>query len=219
MRYSMILIKNLQKGYPSGRVIENLSLTVSEGKTVVINGASGSGKTTLLRLIAGMERPNGGEIFLEGKQVNSAGEMIPPYLRSIGFVFQSPTLFPHMTVGENVRFSMPEMPEEKIQLLIDDLFRYAGISHIIHKSPLEISGGEAQRVSILRALAAQSRYLLLDEPFTDLDPELKQRMISLVKDHIRTHGTTTILVTHDREDIIAMDAPVLEMDPRLDAVI
>lgn len=215
----MIFIKNLKKRYSSGMVIEDLSLTVSEGKTVIINGASGCGKTTLLRLIAGMERPDAGEIFLSGIQMSSITIMVPPYLRSIGFVFQNPTLFPHMSVEENVRFSMPEMSEENIKSRITELFIYAGISHIKNKFPHEISGGEAQRVSILRSLAANSRYLLLDEPFTNLDPELKKRMISLIKDYIQTQNITTILVTHDTEDIISMDVPVLKMNSRLNAVI
>lgn len=212
----MILLKKIKKIFVSGVVIEDLSFVLGEGKTLIIHGPSGSGKSTLLRLIAGIEILDAGEIWLNGILVtNQKRVIVPSYHRSIGFVFQFPSLFPHMTVYENIMFAVPDNFQGNQKKVIEDLLVQAGIFHIRNKHPHEISGGEAQRVSILRALAAQSRYLLLDEPFTDLDPDMKIRMIQMVFGYISDKNITTIVVTHDREDSQVIGAPVVNMDKNL----
>ena len=192
----MIEISNLSRYYGTVRVFSGLSFSISDRTAVAITGPSGCGKTTLLRLIAGLERPDSGEIHISGRRASSPEYMLPPSERSIGFVFQSPALWPHMTVSGNILFGLWNIPEDAQKERLDDLLVKARISHLASRYPHEISGGEAQRVAFLRAIAPRPRHLLMDEPLTNLDDDLRDAMISLIATIMDTEDISLVYVTH-----------------------
>jgi ABC-type sugar transport system ATPase subunit len=202
------------KRYGARAVVDEVSLDVASGETLVILGPSGCGKTTLLRLIAGLEVPDGGEIWLDGRQVARAGRsLVPPYERRIGFVFQDLALWPHLTVRANLTFVMGSVGvarslwDERVKRVLA-LLR---IDSLPNRHPHQLSGGEQQRAALARALVAEPGLLLLDEPFSSLDPELRQALRAEFKALHRSLALTTIYVTHDRGDAHALADRVVEM--------
>ena len=187
----MIRIK-IKKSLPELKI--DVNFTVNE-KFVSIFGKSGSGKTTILRCIAGLETPDEGKIFFKNQVWFSSEEKVnlPPQKRSIGFVFQQPALFPNMSVEENIKFAMPKKDEK----LFERLVSVANIEKLLNRKPKKLSGGEKQKVSLIRAIARKPKLLLLDEPFTALDFETKFEIYEELKILSKEIGFYTILVSHD----------------------
>lgn len=193
-------VKKLSKSYTNKRILENISFEVMSGESVVLMGPSGSGKTTLLRLIAGLEVPDDGEIYLENMLVSSPDKAIPPFQRNLGVVFQSPALWPHMDVMSNIFFATKKKETSGTRGIIELIIDEMEIRSLLKASPAQLSGGEARRVSIARALAAMPKLMLMDEPLTNLDSALKEKMLEMIKRVTLEFKTTLIYITHDETE-------------------
>jgi iron(III) transport system ATP-binding protein len=212
----------ITRRYDRERGVADVSLDVAEGESVVILGPSGSGKTTLLRLVAGLERPDAGEIWLDGRQVAGPGRnTVAAYERRVGFVFQDLALWPHLTVRGNLEFVAESSAVPKVQRAerIDDILRLCRVEPVFaRRYPHQLSGGEQQRVALARALVGAPRLLLLDEPFSSLDPELRADLRTELDSLRRQLRLTTIYVTHDAEDAaILADRTVTMRKGRVEA--
>ncbi|QBC45201.1 ABC transporter ATP-binding protein [Iodobacter fluviatilis] len=185
-------------------VVENLSLDLQVGEIGCLLGASGCGKTTVLRAIAGFERPAAGSIVLAGKEVSSAAKMLPPEQRQIGMVFQDYALFPHLTVAGNIAFGLRGAGRAEQATRVADALKLVGLDHVEQRYPHELSGGQQQRVALARALAPRPQLLLMDEPFSNLDVELRERLGQEVRAILKAAGMTAILVTHDQREAFAV---------------
>lgn len=187
-------------------VLQELSLDVKEGERLVILGPSGCGKTTTLRLIAGLERPDGGEIRINGEVVSTSKYMVPSDRRNIGMVFQDLALWPHMIVGENVEFVLraKSLSRSERQLQVLETLKLVKMDSRISSYPQELSGGEQQRVAIARALVSQPKVLLLDEPLSNLDAHLREELGQEICRIQRQLGVTLVYVTHDQEDAMSI---------------
>lgn len=195
-----IILKNISIKYGARKVLDNFSFSLESGQRAVIAGPSGCGKTTMLRLIAGLEVPEKGEILIDDKIVSKPGWILPPNKRKLGFVFQSPSLWPHMTVEQNILFSLANLSGKKAQERLKEMLGKTSISHLSSRFPDQISGGEARRVSIARALAPSPEYLLMDEPLTNLDKPLKEGLLSMIDKLVEDEGVTLLYVTHDLDE-------------------
>lgn len=193
----MIELQNLSMRRGSRVVADALSLCVAPGETLAISGPSGSGKTSLLRLIAGLDRPDKGEIILAGERADSS---LLPHTRGISFMFQSAALWPHLSVAGNIEFGLKDSPAEQRQARVTQLLNQLGLSGFAGRSPSTLSGGEARRVALARALAPQRPILLLDEPTSNLDGELREQVLQLIADECRANSITVVLATHERSD-------------------
>lgn len=193
-------MRNIYKQYGNFRASDNVSFGIEKGKLAALLGPSGSGKTTLLRMIAGLENPNAGDIFIDGKRVND----IPAAKRGIGFVFQSYALFRYMTVFDNIAFGLEiaKMPKKQIKERVFELLELTGLSGLENRYPNQLSGGQRQRVAFARALAPNPQVLLLDEPFAAIDAKVRQELRSWLRDMITKVGITSIFVTHDQDEAI-----------------
>ncbi|MBT7235997.1 MAG: ABC transporter ATP-binding protein [Gammaproteobacteria bacterium] len=190
-------IENISLNLDSDRILDNLCLSVNEEEILSIIGPSASGKTSLLRVIAGFENITTGKIKLNGQVVDDTSIVIEPQKRNVGIIFQDLALFPHLSCAENITFGISRLPtEEQIQRLrrLEEVLSITGISK---KFPHEISGGQQQRVAIARALAPKPEILLLDEPFSALDEELKEKLLADVKILLKEEKITTIVITHN----------------------
>ncbi|HSQ92923.1 MAG TPA: ABC transporter ATP-binding protein [Methanoregula sp.] len=199
-RDTMIELDNISKTFGSRRVVDRVSLIIPDQGRVALLGPSGSGKTTLLRLIAGLEVPDSGTITIDGRLVSSRDCMVPPAERSIGFVFQNSALWPHMTVAENIRFSLADLPYPEQQQRTRSLMERMGILPLADRYPDQVSGGEARRIALARALAPRPATLLLDEPLTNLDRSLREDLLVLVLESVRVAGSRMLYVTHDENE-------------------
>jgi ABC-type Fe3+/spermidine/putrescine transport system ATPase subunit len=211
---SLLSLRNVTKRFASHQAVDSVSLEVAAGDAIVILGPSGCGKTTLMRLIAGLEVPDSGEIWLGGAQAAGAGRsMIPAHERGIGFVFQDLALWPHLTVQRNLNFVLEsvKMPRADRAAKALEALKLVRIEQLSSRYPHQLSGGEQQRVALARALVGQPRVLLLDEPFSSLDPELRNDLRSeLARLQGRLH-VTTVYVTHDQEDAAILADRIIEM--------
>jgi ABC-type Fe3+/spermidine/putrescine transport system ATPase subunit len=211
---ALLSLTNVTKRFGSHQAVAGVSVDVAAGDALVILGPSGCGKTTLLRLIAGLEVPDSGEIWLAGEQASGARRsMMPAHKRGIGFVFQDLALWPHLTVQKNLDFVLESVKAASTDRAerARQVLRLVQIEHVSSRYPHELSGGEQQRVALARALVGQPRVLLLDEPFSSLDPELRATLRSeLVHLHRGLH-VTTVYVTHNREDAAVLADYVIEM--------
>ena len=191
--------------YPGhGPVCWGFSLTLADGEIGCLLGPSGCGKTTVLRCIAGLEPVQGGEIRLHGQVVSRPGKTAPPEQRRVGFVFQDYALFPHLDVAANVGFGLQAIGTAKRNERVRELLEAVGMAHSGGKYPHELSGGQMQRVALARALAPRPQLLLLDEPFSNLDVDLRERLSIEVRAILTSLGTTALLVTHDQHEAFAM---------------
>ncbi len=184
--------------------VQDVTLEIRAGELLVILGPSGSGKTTTLRLIAGLERPDAGTIAIAGRIVADAQRFVPPEERGVGLVFQDYALFPHLTVEENVAFGLRRLPRAERRERVAMLLRLLGLEGLAERYPHELSGGQQQRVAIARALAPQPSVLLLDEPFANLDAGLRAVMREELRRLLREFDVTVVLVTHDRDEALAL---------------
>jgi len=179
------------------RVVDRLDLTVCRGEVHALLGASGSGKSTLLRLVAGLERPDAGRIVIQGRTVAEGRHVLPPERRPVGVVFQDYALFPHLSVQRNVCFGMPRRPRRERIAAAHDLLRRVGLQDKAGAMPHTLSGGQQQRVALARALARNPAVMLLDEPFSGLDAELRGRVRETTLQVLREAGVAVLMVTHD----------------------
>lgn len=193
-------MKNIYKRYGDFLASDNVSIGVEKGKLVALLGPSGSGKTTLLRMIAGLENPNSGDIYIDGKRVND----IQASKRGIGFVFQSYALFRYMTVYDNVAFGLKlkKMPKEQIRERVMELLELTGLAGMEKRYPNQLSGGQRQRVAFARALAPNPQVLLLDEPFAAIDAKVRTELRTWLKEMVQKLGITSIFVTHDQDEAV-----------------
>jgi iron(III) transport system ATP-binding protein len=208
----MIELRNISKTFDSHRAVDNVSLTIPDHARVVLLGPSGSGKTTLLRLIAGLEIPDTGTITMDGRIMSSPDTMVPPSERSIGFVFQNGALWPHMTVADNIRFALGDLMPGEQQQRARTLMERTGILPLSGRYPDQISGGEARRVALARALAPQPATLLFDEPLTNLDRALREDLLQLVIESVREAGSRMLYVTHDEYEAERIDGTIIRFD-------
>ena len=193
---SILELKDLSHSYDGSEIsLKNISLTVNKAEKVSILGPSGSGKSTLLRLIAGLEKPYSGTITIQGKIVSDQDHLVAPEKRNVGLVVQNKALFPHLTVQKNIGFGIKNNQEKT--KIISDLLNLFKIEHLSNKYPHEISGGEQQRTAIARSMAPGPELLMLDEPFSALDRELKEELYAELNQIFKERQQTIILVTHD----------------------
>jgi len=190
-------IENISLNLDNDRILDNLSLTVKEEEIISIIGPSASGKSSLLRVIAGFENISSGKMKLNGQTVDDTSTIIEPQERNIGIIFQDLALFPHLNCAENITFGISELSSKEKTKRLDRLEKVLGIIEISKKYPHEISGGQQQRVAIARALAPQPEILLLDEPFSALDENLKEKLLADLKILLKEEKITTIVITHN----------------------
>lgn len=193
-------LKHIEKNYGSFKASKDVSFGIEKGKLVALLGPSGSGKTTILRMIAGLETPNSGDIYIDGKRIND----IPAAKRGIGFVFQNYALFRYMTVFDNVAFGLriQKWPKDKIRERVLEMIELVGLAGMEKRYPNQLSGGQRQRVAFARALAPNPQVLLLDEPFAAIDAKVRQELRNWLKDTIHRVGITSIFVTHDQDEAV-----------------
>jgi iron(III) transport system ATP-binding protein len=197
-------LEGIVQRYGKHTVVNGVGFRVESGKIACLLGPSGCGKTTLLRCIAGFEEIAAGEIRVEGTSVSRAGFRVPPERRRIGMVFQDYALFPHLTVAENIGFGLAKLSANERTARVDELLATVGLSGQGSKYASELSGGQQQRVALARALAPRPQLILLDEPFSNLDVDLRERLSLEVRDILKSQGITAVLVTHDQHEAFAM---------------
>jgi iron(III) transport system ATP-binding protein len=197
-------VKHLRVERGGNLVIPKLDVSIPSGSVTGLLGPSGCGKTTVLRCIAGFESLQEGEIRLAGRVVSGAGVMLAPEKRRIGMVFQDYALFPHLSVAGNIAFGLHAAAADERAARVQELAKLVGLGAALEKFPHEISGGQQQRVALARALAPRPELLLLDEPFSNLDVDLRERLSHEVREIIKASGATAVLVTHDQQEAFAM---------------
>jgi iron(III) transport system ATP-binding protein len=190
--------------YHAEPVVRAVSFALAAGKIGCLLGPSGCGKTTLLRAIAGFEPLRSGEIRMRGEVVSRPGWALPPERRRVGMVFQDFALFPHLTVGDNVGFGLRRLPERERRARVQALLKLVGLPEYERDYPHRLSGGQQQRVALARAMAPRPELLLLDEPFSSMDAELREQLAREVRDILREERITAVLVTHDQHEAFAM---------------
>lgn len=200
----MLEVKSIHQNYGVQSVVKGLSFSLSPGTIGCLLGPSGCGKTTVLRGVAGFEPVSGGEIVLNGASVSRSGFMVPPEQRRIGMVFQDYALFPHLSVAENVGFGLRGLNKQERAHRVAELLDVVGMPGVGRKYPHELSGGQQQRVALARALAPCPALLLLDEPFSSLDIELRERLGQEVREILKQQNTTALIVTHDQHEAFAI---------------
>ncbi|MBY0248782.1 MAG: ABC transporter ATP-binding protein [Nitrospiraceae bacterium] len=189
---------------PHRPAIRDISFSAREGEILCLLGPSGCGKTTVLRAIAGFEPVRSGEIFLSGRRVSSSSDTIPTEERHVGMVFQEYALFPHLRVVGNIAFGLGHLSRSDRENRVQEMLRLTGLEGFERRYPHELSGGQQQRVALARALVQNPVVLLLDEPFSNLDPDMAGHMRQEIHTLLRRMKTTTILVTHDHDEAFAM---------------
>lgn len=194
------------------KVLDDFSLSIRKGEIVGIVGRSGCGKSTLLRLIAGLETPTNGSISIANRVVVDENTFVEPEGRGVGMVFQDYVLFPHMTVAQNIAFGLHRLPKKERRQRLEEMLELVQLQELRDRYPHELSGGQQQRVAVARALGPKPQILLMDEPFSNLDADLKAEIRAELKQLLRKAGITCILVTHDKEDVEAICDRVVYMD-------
>ncbi|MHC4684775.1 MAG: ABC transporter ATP-binding protein [Planctomycetota bacterium] len=202
--YPRVSLRGISKAFDGIPVIQDLSFEVSQGEILALLGPSGCGKTTTLRLTAGFERPDRGEISIQGRLVASPDFTLPPEQRSMGMVFQDYALFPHMTVAANIVYGLRDLEQWRQERVLTGMLELVGMEGYGGYYPYQLSGGQQQRVAVARALAPCPAALLLDEPFSNLDADMRSQMRLEVLSILRQAMTTAILVTHDQGEAFTL---------------
>ena len=196
----MLSVRSIGCCYGDDVAVADVSFELRVGGLACLLGPSGCGKTSVLRLIAGFLSPVHGEIYLDGALISTPERILPPERRNLGMVFQEHALFPHLTVEKNVCAGLFRLPRQRRLQISGELLERVGLAHCRHRYPHELSGGQQQRVALARALAPGPRLLLMDEPFSSLERDLRARLGREVRDIVKDFGTTCLMVTHDQQD-------------------
>ena len=202
-----LALRDVVVRYPGRRqhdAVAGVSLSLAAGQIGVLIGPSGCGKTSLLRAVAGLERLAGGSVRMDGRVLADAETHEAPEARRIGMVFQDYALFPHLSVRDNVLFGIKSLPRAEREARADALLERVGLAHAARRAPHQLSGGQQQRVALARALAPQPQLLLLDEPFSSLDADLRERLAHDIRAVLKDTGTTALFVTHDQLEAFAI---------------
>ena len=202
----MLKVENLHKSYGKEKVLHGVNLHINSGEIVTIVGSSGSGKTTLLRLISGLEIPDSGKIVIKENEVNSSSTFSSPEKRNCSLVFQDYALFPNMSMFDNIYFGRGS---KKNKEKVEELINITNIENILDKFPHECSGGEQQRVALVRSMAIQPELILMDEPLSNLDYHLKSKISTLICEIIKKFKTTAVIVTHDIMDAMKISDRII----------
>jgi iron(III) transport system ATP-binding protein len=197
-------LRDLTRRFGATAAVERLSVALDAGRIGCLLGPSGSGKTTVLRCIAGFERPDAGEVLAGGERLAAPGLWVPPERRRIGMVFQDYALFPHLAVLANVGFGLRDGDRPSRRRRALEMLELVGLADQAGKLPHELSGGQQQRVALARALAPRPRLVLLDEPFSNLDAEVRMELAQQVRAALKSEGATALLVTHDQREAFAI---------------
>ena len=195
-------VKNVNLSFNNNEILKELNLTIDQGNFVAITGASGSGKTSLLRVICGLESPNQGEIILDNSLLLNKEIFIPTEKRNIGLVIQEKVLFPHLNARKNIEFGISSKTDK--QNLSNEIMEKLNIKQLAEKYPHELSGGESQRVALARSIVMKPKLLMLDEPFTGLDKDLKMKIYPEIKSILQASKITALMVTHDLNEVKAL---------------
>ncbi len=208
-------VRNVTRRFDGRAVVDGVSLQVMAGQVTCLLGPSGCGKSTTLRIIAGVDRQDEGAVLVDGQVISDPGINIPPEARSIGLIFQDFALFPHLSVGQNVGFGLKGRKNAH-QVRVDELLERVNLSSHLNAYPHELSGGEQQRVALVRALAPRPRIMLMDEPFSGLDERLKDGIRDATLEVLKDEGTAVLLVTHESGEAMRMaDEIALMRDGRI----
>ena len=201
-----VTIKHVTKAFGDNVVLKEFNETFGDGEFITLLGPSGCGKTTMLRIIAGFEKPTSGELYIDDQLVSGGKTFVPPEKRSIGMVFQSYAVWPHMNVFDNVAYplTIKKAPKADIKKSVDRVLEIVHLSQYAQRFPNQLSGGQQQRVALARALVAAPKLLLLDEPLSNLDAKLRESMRFEIKEIQRQLGITVVYVTHDQTEAMAM---------------
>jgi iron(III) transport system ATP-binding protein len=194
----MISLQRVSKSFGDVTAVDKVTLDITEGNHIAVLGPSGSGKTTLLRLIAGLEIPDSGEIYIDDMLASTPKWTLEPHRRKLGFVFQTPALWPHMTVAQNILFGLHDTGKDEATGRLREMLDMVSLTGLEHRYPHQLSGGEARRVSLARTLAPGPKYLLMDEPLINLDTELKDRLSSIIQEAVTATKACLIYITHDK---------------------
>ncbi|ATN37346.1 iron ABC transporter ATP-binding protein (plasmid) [Rhizobium sp. ACO-34A] len=205
-----VRLDNVGRTFGDTAAAKGISLEIASGEIVSLVGHSGCGKSTLLRIIAGVEAADTGRVFLGDRMVDG-GDFVEPERRGIGFVFQDYALFPHLSARDNILFGLKRGPRREALATVSDIMARVGITHLADRFPHTLSGGEQQRVALARALAPRPSVILLDEPFSNLDQGLRERVRTETLSVLRSAGTTVIMVTHDPEEALSSGDRVVLM--------
>ncbi|WP_313074852.1 ABC transporter ATP-binding protein [Melaminivora sp.] len=199
---SLIELESVAKSWGDTSALQSLNLRIEPGTFCVLLGPSGCGKSTTLRIIAGLESASSGQVRIDGRDVTQ----LPPAQRGIAMVFQNYALFPHLTVADNIGFglSVRKTPKAEAAERIDQTARLLGLAHLLDRRPAQLSGGQQQRVALGRALVAQARVCLMDEPLSNLDAQLRQEMRTELRELQQRLGLTVVYVTHDQTEAMSM---------------
>ncbi|MGD9972032.1 MAG: ATP-binding cassette domain-containing protein [Desulfatirhabdiaceae bacterium] len=208
----MLEIRNVTVKFADTIALDDFSLLIGSAETVVVCGPSGCGKTTLLRVIAGLTAPCRGEIWLQGIQVSRPDSILPPHQRHLAFVFQEPRLWPHMTVRQNVLFGLSELKPVDRAKRLEHVAGHTGITDLLTRYPAELSGGQARRVALARALAPGRPLILMDEPLTNLDDKGRMDLMDVVQRFREEEKFAMLYVTHDVLDEIPFARRIIQID-------
>lgn len=201
----MILkVSDLHLQFGSKTVLNRFGFNLKKGEIACLLGASGCGKTTALRAIAGFEQPQSGNISLNSRTLSDGSRFVPPHQRRIGMVFQDYALFPHLTVAGNIAFGIHQQPTNERKQRVSELLSLIGMEGYGERYPHELSGGQQQRIALARALAPKPDLILLDEPFSNLDADLRARLSKEVRQLLKQENTSAVLVTHDQQEAFSM---------------
>ena len=216
-------VQDITKIFPRAEnpALDKVSISLSDGDIMALVGESGSGKTTLLRIIAGLENPNSGLVEIDGEIAwSSQTKTLLPEDRNIGFVFQDYALFPHLTVKNNILYGLHKIHQKNERLeRLKEIVSLTGLEKLEHRFPHELSGGQQQRVALARALAPQPNFILLDEPFSNLDPVRKDSLRDELRSVVKESGVSALIVTHDTRDALSVaDTLAVLKDGRLEQV-